>query len=126
MSLRIDKWLWAVRLYKTRSQATEACRSGKISIAGYVVKPSREVKIGDEIEVYKSPLQIKVKVKDLLGSRVGAKLVELYMIDLTPKEEYDKLLKINTKQFEHRERGTGRPTKKERREIEDFKGIEEL
>jgi ribosome-associated heat shock protein Hsp15 len=122
MGLRIDKWLWAVRLYKTRSQATEACRSGKISIDGMVVKASRDVKIGDEIEVYKSPLQMKVKVKDFLENRVGAKLVELYMIDLTPKEEYEKLLNVKSKNFEYRDRGTGRPTKKERRVIDDFKG----
>lgn len=121
MSVRIDKWLWAVRLYKTRSQATEACRSSKISIMGQVVKPSREVKLEDEIEVFKSPLQLKVKVLALLEERVSAKFVENFMIDLTPKEEYEKLLRINTKKFEIRDTGTGRPTKKERRSIDDFK-----
>lgn len=123
MGVRVDKWLWAVRLYKTRSLASEACRSGKISIMGIVLKPSREIKIGDIIEVYKTPLLLKVKVKELLESRVGAPLVSNYMEDLTPKEEYDKILLLKDKQFEKRDRGAGRPTKKERREIDDFKEI---
>lgn len=124
MGVRIDKWLWAVRLYKTRSLASEACRSGKISMQGLVVKPSREIKIGDVIEVYKTPLQLKIKVKELLENRVGAPLVSNYMEDLTPKEEYDKILLLKDKQFEKRDRGTGRPTKKERRDIDEFKDFD--
>ena len=124
MGVRIDKWLWAVRLYKTRSLASEACRSGKISMLGLVVKPSREIKIGDVIEVYKTPLQLKIRVKELLENRVGAPLVSNHMEDLTPKEEYDKILLLKDKQFEKRDRGSGRPTKKERRDIDEFKDFD--
>jgi ribosome-associated heat shock protein Hsp15 len=118
---RIDKWLWSVRLFKTRSQATDACKSGKISIDDQSVKPSREVHIGDIIVIRQSPLIKTVKVKELLKSRVGAKLVENYMEDLTPEEEYTKLKLLREVNFEIRDRGIGRPTKKERRIIERLK-----
>jgi ribosome-associated heat shock protein Hsp15 len=120
-SSRIDKWLWSVRLYKTRSQATDACRSGKISIDDQPVKPSREVHIGDVIVIRQSPLIKTVRVKELLNSRVGARLVENYLDDLTPEEEYAKLKLLKEVNFEIRDRGVGRPTKKERRIIERLK-----
>jgi len=118
---RIDKWLWSVRIFKTRSQATEACRKGKVKIDDQEVKPSREVKTGDIIKVDLKAFEKTVKVIDLLDKRVSAKLVQNYMEDLTPKEEYDKPQKIRETNYEYRERGAGRPTKKERRMIEKLK-----
>lgn len=120
-SIRIDKWLWAVRLFKTRSLATQACKSNKVLIDEQPVKPSREVHLNDVIQVNKKELVRTVQVKELLGNRVGAKLVENYMIDLTPKEEFDKLKMKREVNYEFRERGLGRPTKKERRIIEKLK-----
>ncbi len=90
-AIRIDKWLWAVRLFKTRTQASDACRGGKIKIDSQNVKPSRDIKEGDEIEVQLSIIRKKVKVKQLLKNRVSAKLVDNYLEDLTPVEEYEKL-----------------------------------
>jgi ribosome-associated heat shock protein Hsp15 len=119
--VRIDKWLWAVRIFKTRNQATIACKSGKIKINDDNVKPSREVKIGEIITVNLYSFQKKVKVTDFLINRVSAKLVENFMEDLTPKEEYDKQKLKKKVGFEFRQRGIGRPTKKERREIEILK-----
>jgi ribosome-associated heat shock protein Hsp15 len=119
--IRIDKWLWAVRLYKTRSIATEACKTGRIKIDGIAVKPSRNIRKGTIIEVFQPPMQKKIEVKELLKNRVGAKLVENYMIDHTPEEEYEKLQMIKEMKTEWRNRGTGRPTKKERRDIDRLK-----
>jgi len=119
--VRIDKWLWAVRIFKTRSQATIACNSGKVKINDGKLKPSREVRIGEIISVNLSSLQKKVKVTGLLINRVSAKLVENYIDDLTPQEEYEKQKLKREVNFEYRERGIGRPTKKERREIEVLK-----
>jgi ribosome-associated heat shock protein Hsp15 len=118
---RIDKWLWSVRLFKTRSQATDACRSGKVTVGDQPVKPSREIHVGNVIVIRQSPLTKTVCVKELLRSRVGAKLVPEYMEDLTPAEEYSKLQMMNEINFEVRDRGIGRPTKKERRVIEHLK-----
>jgi ribosome-associated heat shock protein Hsp15 len=119
--IRIDKWLWAVRIYKTRSLATEACKSNKIKIDGQPVKPSREVKVDDQIMVQTGPMTKTLLVKAPLNNRVSAKLVENYMTDLTPQEEYDKLKMMNEVNYEYRQRGMGRPTKKERRLIEKLK-----
>lgn len=120
--VRIDKWLWAVRLYKTRSLATEACKAGRVKMANQPVKASRVLKPGDEIEVHLGVLNKIVKVKELLHNRVGPKLVEQYLIDLTPKEEYERLELIREFNYEKRPRGTGRPTKLDRRQIEQLKG----
>ena len=120
-AIRIDKWLWAVRLFKTRTQAAEACKSGKIKMDGQTVKASREIKEGDVINVHQNPIVKTVKVKGAIKNRVGAKLVAENMIDLTPQSEYDKLLMINELNYEKRDRGVGRPTKKERREITELK-----
>ena len=119
--IRIDKWLWAVRMYKTRNQASEACRAGRVKIDGITVKPSRVVREGNRIEVTQPPLKRTVEVKALLKNRIGAKLVEDYLIDHTSKEEYEKLLFIREMKTEHRDRGAGRPTKKERRNIDKLK-----
>ena len=121
MSVRIDKWLWAVRLFKTRSQATDACRSGKVMIGDQPVKPSREVHPGERIQVKTGALVRTVEVKDLLERRVGARLVENYLIDHTPEEEYERHKMVKSANFEYRDRGVGRPTKKERRLIEKLK-----
>jgi len=118
-TVRIDKWLWAVRIFKTRSQATDACRAGKVKVDGAAVKPSREVKTGMVIIVQTGPIQKQLQVVALLHSRVGAKLVPQYMLDLTPKEEYQKLEAIRAS-YAQRPRGSGRPTKKERREMDDW------
>ncbi|RLD43044.1 MAG: RNA-binding S4 domain-containing protein [Bacteroidetes bacterium] len=123
MGVRIDKWLWSVRIYKTRTLATQACKSGHISIDGNSVKASREIKIGDIIVLRKDHLNMQLKVKELAEKRMGAKLVSDFMEDLTPQEEYDRLKAINSGGFEQRERGVGRPTKRNRRDITSFKDL---
>ena len=119
--IRIDKWLWAVRIYKTRSQASDACKSGRVKINGIQVKPSRTIKSGTTIVVSIPPIQRTIEVKNILKNRVGAKLVENYLIDHTPPEEYEKLVFIKEMKTEWRDRGTGRPTKRDRRDIEKLK-----
>ena len=119
--VRIDKWLWEVRIYKTRSLATDSIRSGKVRILDQAVKPSRIVKSGEVITINLNPLTKTVKVVGFPEHRVGAKLVESYMEDLTPQEEYDKLKTHKEGGFEYRQRGIGRPTKKERRILEILK-----
>ena len=123
-NIRIDKWLWAVRIFKTRSQATEACKSGKVRVNDIIVKPSREVVPGSEIRVNLKLLIRTVKVLQVLNNRVGAKLVSEYMEDLTPDEEYEKL-KIKRENYETWQRGYGRPTKKARRQIDKLKRFKE-
>lgn len=120
-AIRLDKYLWAVRLYKTRSLATDACRTGHIRMNGQPLKPSHEINVGEVYELTIEQLHKVIEVKELLGNRVGAKLVENYMIDRTPQEEYDRIQFIRQYSFEKRDRGSGRPTKRDRREIEDFK-----
>lgn len=120
-TLRIDKYLWAMRLYKTRSIATEACKSGRVKFNGVPVKASREVKVGEVYDIVIEQLHKRIQVKALQHNRVGAKLVPEFMTDLTPEEEYERLQMVRQYGFEKRDRGVGRPTKKERREIEDFK-----
>ncbi len=119
--IRIDKWLWAVRVYKTRNLASEACRAGKVKIAGLAVKPSREVRKNDVVVISQPPIQKTIQVIEKLKSRVGAKLVPNYLLDLTPPEEYEKLKTVQALSFEYRQRGIGRPTKKQRRLIDFLK-----
>ena len=119
--VRIDKWLWNVRVFKTRNLATVACRSGKVTIGDQPVKPSREVKIGEVITISLDSIKKTLKVLDLVKNRVGAKLVEQFLEDLTPEEEYKKLQLRKDAGSGYRLRGLGRPTKKERREIEILK-----
>lgn len=120
--IRIDKWLWDVRLFKTRSMATEACNAGKVKLAGTNVKPSKEVKVGDVFEVHIGQLQKTVQVIDAPKSRVGAALVPQYYTDLTPPEEYERVKMLNMR-FERRDRGEGRPTKRDRRQIDFVKSL---
>ena len=117
-SVRIDKYVWAIRLFKTRSEATEACKGNKVKVGGLVAKPSREVKIGDTIEVRKGAVAYTYKVKALLENRVGAKLVPEFAENLTPESELDKLHAPVETFFVRRDRGAGRPTKKDRREMD--------
>ncbi len=118
--VRIDKWLWAVRLFKTRSLAAEACRKGKILIGDQEIKPSKTIKIGDVIQVKRNPVLFSYEVIGLIENRVGAKLVPDFMKDVTTPDQLElyELGKINAKI--QREKGTGRPTKKERRELDSF------
>lgn len=120
-TVRIDKWLWAIRLFKTRNQAVDACKSGKIKIKGQAVKPSREVKAGDLICIFQKPITKTIEVKVVIKNRISAKLVNENIIDHTPQSEYDKLKKMNEINYEKRDKGTGRPTKKERRIITKLK-----
>ncbi len=120
-NIRIDKYLWAVRLYKTRSLATDACRAGQVKLNGLPVKPSHEVAQGEIYELNIEQMHRTVQVKALLGNRVGAKLVADYLTDLTPEEEYERIRMARQYSFEKRDRGAGRPTKRDRREIEEFK-----
>jgi ribosome-associated heat shock protein Hsp15 len=122
-AVRIDKWLWAVRAFKTRNQATEACRAGKVRIRDIQVKPSRDVKIGDIILVRTGMFNRTIRVLELLHNRVSAGQVALYMEDITPSEEKEKLAMMRELNYERRERGVGRPTKKHRRDIEKLKNI---
>jgi len=122
-TVRIDKWLWAVRLFKTRSQAADACKAGKIKMEGMVVKASREVKTGDIYSVSTGPLTRIVKVTALLHNRVAAKFVAEYLQDLTPAESYEQIKLIREMRQGIRPHGIGRPTKKDRRDMEDFGGF---
>lgn len=117
---RIDKWLWAVRIYKTRSIAAEACKKGHISIGERTVKPAHTVKAGDIVKVKKSPIIYSFKVLKAAENRVGAKLVPELMENVTPQEQYEILEMSKISGFVDRMRGSGRPTKKERREIDTF------
>ena len=118
--MRIDKYLWAVRLFKTRSIAIDAINGGKVKLNGENIKPAREVKVGDVFTVQQHNIQRTIKVLDVLANRVGAKDVAIFMDDLTPEEEYKKIEGLKNARFVFRPRGAGRPTKKERRDIEDW------
>lgn len=124
-SLRIDKWLWEVRLFKSRSLATDACKAGKVKMDGSNVKASKEIKEGDIIVVSLNPLFKTVRVKQFPKSRVNAKLVPDFMEDLTPETEYNRVKLINDTNSEYRDRGIGRPTKKQRRVIDQLKNSKE-
>ncbi|MET6991757.1 RNA-binding S4 domain-containing protein [Sediminicola arcticus] len=118
--MRIDKFLWSVRYFKTRNIATEACKKGHIKINGQAVKPSREVYVTDKIVVRKDQINYEFTVLDIPPSRVGAKLVDIYRVDTTPKEAFaqNDLLKYSKDYY--RKKGAGRPTKKDRRDIDDY------
>ena len=118
--VRVDKWLWAVRIFKTRSIATDACKKGRVSIAGSSVKPSRLVPRGEVISVRKPPIEYSFRVLDLLGHRVGAKLVPQYMENVTPASQYEILELQRISGFVDRAKGLGRPTKKDRRDLDQF------
>ena len=120
MEVRLDKWLWAVRVFKTRSDATDACRTNRVLVNDAYAKPSREVKVGDVISVKKMPVVYQYRVVELVSSRQPAKNVPLYAADITPQSELDKLNVPRETIFIVRDRGTGRPTKKERRELDSL------
>lgn len=124
-SVRIDKWLWSARLYKTRSLAAEACRKGKIIIADQKVKASRMIEQGEVISIRKNAFSLTIKVLNPIRNRIPAKLVPEVWQDLTPEHEYEKLEMMRMAGFGQREAGSGRPTKKERRDLEDFWGNDE-
>ena len=119
-SARIDKWLWAARIFKTRSLAADACKSGRITLNGAQVKPSRTVKEGDEVGVKKSPVTYTFRVKQAIEKRVGAKLLPDILEDITTPEQYEILEMQRISGFVGRAKGTGRPTKKDRRALDDF------
>ncbi len=118
--MRVDKFLWCVRYYKTRSKATQACKKGHISVNGDKVKASREVYPTDEIILRKNQIDYKIEVLDIPKSRVGAKLTNIYRIDKTSKDEFKTREALKYAQNYYRKKGTGRPTKKDRRDIEDW------
>lgn len=118
--LRIDKYLWSIRVYKTRTDATDACKGGKVRVNGADTKPSKSVKTGDVITARKGAVTYTYKVLELIDKRQGAKLVPRYAENLTPQEELDKLRAPVETFFLKRDRGGGRPTKKDRRQMEDL------
>lgn len=120
--VRIDKWLWAVRIFKTRTIASDACKKGRVLIDNVAVKPSRDIRVGDVINVKKPPITFTFKVIALADKRMGAKLVPQFMENITPPDQYE-LMELNKLSgYVDRQRGTGRPTKKERRDLEQFTG----
>ena len=118
--VRIDKWMWATRIFKTRTIAAEACKKGRIMIGGVTIKPSRMIKVGDVIQVRKPPITFSFKVIGLIENRVGAKLVPNYLENVTTPDQYEILEMNRISGFVNRAKGLGRPTKKDRRELEQF------
>lgn len=117
---RLDKWLWAARIFKTRTLAADACKNGRVSINGAQAKPSRSVKAGDEVGVRKPPVTYTFRVLQAIEKRVGAKLIPDVLENITPPEQYELLEMGRISGFVNRARGTGRPTKKDRRAIDEF------
>ena len=118
--MRIDKYLWCIRVFKTRSIATAACKKGQVKIDNKNVKPSKEIFGNELIIVRKNQINYQIKVLDLPTSRVGAKIVDLYKKDVTPKEEFEKTELLKFAKDYYRKKGTGRPTKKDRRDIDNY------
>ena len=119
--VRVDKWLRAMRVFKTRTIATDACKKGRVTIGGAVVKPSRTIKVGDVIDVKKPPITYSFRVKALTQNRLGAKLVENYLENITPKSQYEILEMAKISGFVDRRKGLGRPTKRDQRDLSRFK-----
>ena len=118
--VRIDKWMWATRIFKTRTIAVEACKKNRVMINDAAVKPSRMIKVGDVVQVRKPPVTYSFKVLALTVNRIGAKLVSNYLENITPPEQYELLELQKISGFVDRARGTGRPTKKDRRDLDSF------
>ncbi|HCY97643.1 MAG TPA: RNA-binding protein [Polaribacter sp.] len=118
--MRIDKYLWCIRIFKTRSIATTACKKGQVKIDSKSVKPSRDIFGGELIVIRKNQINYQIKALALPESRVGAKLVDQYKKDVTPKEEFEKMELLKYSKDYYREKGAGRPTKKDRRDIDDY------
>lgn len=123
--MRVDKYLWSVRYFKTRSIATKACKKGAVKVNQDVVKPSRDVYPGDQIHVRKNQINYSLEVLDLPKNRLGAKLVDIYRKDTTPKEAFESQEILQYAKKYYRKKGTGRPTKKDRRDLEDFTNNQE-
>lgn len=120
MEVRVDKWLWAMRVFKTRTVATDACKKGRVMVNDVLIKPSRAIKPGDVVKVRKPPVTYSFLVKALAQNRLGAKLVPEYMENITPKSELDLLEVVKISGFVDRRKGLGRPTKREGRELSRF------
>ena len=122
MPVRIDKWLWAVRIFKTRTVATDACKKGRVTVGDNMapVKPSRLLEVGDIVHVRKSPVTYTFRVKALTQNRLGAKLVPDYAENITPQDQYDLLEVVKISGFIDRQKGLGRPTKREGRDLARF------
>jgi ribosome-associated heat shock protein Hsp15 len=121
--VRIDKWIWAMRIFKTRTIATDACKKGRVTIGdgdGVIAKPSRMIKVGDIVHVKKPPITYSFRVLGLTENRLGAKLVPEYLENITPKSQYDLLDVVRISGFVDRRKGMGRPTKREGRELSKF------
>ncbi len=118
--MRVDKFLWCVRYYKTRNMVTEACKKNHITVNGMVAKPSKEVFAGDKITFRKDQITYIISVLDIPDNRVGAKLVDVYRKDITPAESFAHLELLKLSKEHYRKTGDGRPTKKDRRDLEDF------
>ena len=123
---RIDKWLWAARIFKTRSIAADACKNGRVTIRGINVKPSHMVKVGETVDVRKPPVTYSFRILKTIEQRVGAKLLPEIYENVTPPDQYELLEMNRISGFVDRARGTGRPTKKDRRALDDFFNIEDL
>jgi len=120
MEERIDKWLWATRIFKTRTIALEECKKNRVTVNDMPAKPSRMIRVGDVVSVRKPPVTYSFKVLGLTSNRIGAKLVPEYLENITPPEQYEILNLQKISGFVDREKGTGRPTKKERRDLDEF------
>ncbi len=118
--VRVDKWLWVTRVFKTRTIATEACKKGRVSIGGMNVKPSRPLRVGEIVDVRKPPVTYSFRVKALAENRMGAKLVPEYLENVTPASQMELLEMVRISGFINRQKGLGRPTKKEGRELSRF------
>ncbi len=118
---RIDKWLWAMRVFKTRTIATDACKKGRVTMNGTVLKPSRSIKVGDIVDVRKPPITYTFRVLALAENRLGAKLVPDYLENLTPQSQYELLEMTRISGFVDRRKGLGRPTKRDAREMASFR-----
>lgn len=123
--MRVDKYLWCIRYYKTRSISTQACKKGAVRVNDNVVKASREVYHGDTVRVRKNQVNYSLLVLDLPESRLGAKLVDIYRKDTTPKEAFEQNDLLKYSKDYYRKKGVGRPSKKDRRDLEDFTQTEE-
>ena len=118
--MRIDKFLWCTRYFKTRSIATEACKKGHIKINSSSIKPSKDVFLGEKITIRKDQINYEIEILDIPPSRVGAKLVDLYRKDVTPKEAFENQELLKYSKDYYRKKGAGRPTKKDRRDIDSY------
>ena len=123
--VRIDKWLWSVRVFKTRSEAAEACKKAKVKVNSVAAKPSRDLRVNDIVTVRKSPVVYSYRVVGLISNRQPAKLVDLYAENITPQEELDKLTGNSLVITMTRDKGEGRPTKRDRRKLDDLKNHED-